>query len=93
MVSSNLLHGHRKRHDDREVPSVVFTVQPLATVVFKTIVDVGTDRIVRAQLPRPNAAHVINILGVVLRLDLTAADLKHTLHEYPTSTSDVSYML
>lgn len=65
--------------------------QPAA--MFKTIVENGTDRIVGAHLLGPDAADVINVFALAVRHGLTASDLKQMIYAYPTSTSDVSYML
>ena len=61
--------------------------------MFKTIVDSATERVVGAHLLGPNAADVINLFALVVRHGLTARDLKHMIYAYPTSASDVSYML
>ncbi|MES2358302.1 MAG: hypothetical protein V4529_08130 [Gemmatimonadota bacterium] len=41
----------------------------------------------------PDAADVINIFALAARHELTASDLRHMIYAYPTSSSDVSYML
>ena len=127
-AASNLLHGNRTRPDYRGIPSVVFTVPPLASVglteaeartqgldvrvkcedtadwfsnrrvhepaaMYKTIVDEVTDRVLGAHLLGPDAADMINLFTLAVRHGLTATDLKHMIYAYPTSTSDVSYML
>lgn len=61
--------------------------------MFKTIVDTVTDRVLGAHLLGPDAADVINLFALAVRHDLTATDLKHMIYSYPTSSSDVSYML
>ncbi len=128
VVASNLLHGNSRKPDYRGIPSVVFTVPPLATVglteteahtqgldvrvkcedtaswfsnrrvrepvaMFKTVVEVNTNRIIGAHLLGPNAPDVINIFALAVRHELTAADLKHMIYAYPSSTSDVAHML
>ncbi len=128
IVASNLLNGNSRTGDYRGVPSVVFTVPPLAAVglgeaearergmdvrvkaedisdwyssrrvnepcaMYKTVVENGTDRIVGAHLLGPYAEEVINLFALAIRRDLTATDLKHQLYAYPTSASDVPYML
>lgn len=65
--------------------------QPAA--MFKTIVDAATDRVLGAHLLGPDAADVINLFALAVRHGLTARDVKHMIYAYPTSASDVSYML
>jgi glutathione reductase (NADPH) len=128
VVASNLLHGNQTEPDYRGIPSVVFTIPPLAGVglteaearqqeidvrvktadtsqwysnrrvsercaMFKTIVENGSDRILGAHLLGPYAEEVINLFALAIRLGLTARDLKHQVYAYPTSGSDVAYML
>lgn len=128
VVASNLLHGNSKKPDYRGIPSVVFTVPPLATVglteadahaqrlnvrvkcedtaswfsnrrvrepaaMFKTVIEKATGRILGAHLLGPDTPDVINIFGLAVRHELTATDLKHMIYAYPSSTSDVVYML
>jgi len=128
IVASNLLKGNARRPDYRGIPSVVFTVPPLASVgltesearkeeldlrvnsqdtshwysnrrvaetcaMFKVIVDNKTDRVVGAHLLGPHAEEVINLFALAIRSDVPATDLKHLLYAYPTSASDVPYMI
>jgi glutathione reductase (NADPH) len=128
-VAANLLEGSpRHRPDYRGVPSVAFTIPPIASVGlsekqareqglkfrmqhqkasgwytarrvaetvygFKVLVEEETDRIVGAHLVGPHAEEVINIFALAIRHDLTAADLRSTIFGYPTSASDIGYML
>src|SRR5438445_291438 len=128
IVASNLLKGNSRRPDYRGIPSVVFTVPPLAGVglteseareqeldvrikvedtsswysnrrvaetcaMFKVIVDHKADRIVGAHLLGPHAEEVINLFALAIRSGVAATDLKHLLYAYPTSGSDVPYMI
>lgn len=128
VVASNLLHGNSKKPHYRGIPSVVFTVPPLAAVglteaeacrrglsvrikcedtanwfsnrqvrqqaaMFKTVVENGTDRVLGAHLLGSDAPDVINVFALAVRHGITATDLQHIIYAYPTSTSDVSYML
>ena len=61
--------------------------------VFKSIVEQHTDRILGMHLLGPDAAEVINLFALAIRHGLTATDLKQQLYAYPTSGSDVPYML
>ncbi len=128
IVASNLMKGNTQRPDYRGIPSVVFTVPPLAGVglteaearaqeldvrikvddtsgwysnrrvaetcaMFKVIVDNKADRVVGAHLVGPHAEEVINLFALAIRSGVPATDLKHLLYAYPTSASDVPYMI
>jgi len=128
VVASNLLEGNRYRPDYRGVPSVAFTLPPIAAVGlgevaaraaglkfqvksqkvpdwytarrvaetvygFKTLVEEGSGRILGAHLVGPHADEVINLFGLAVRHGFTADDLKQTISAYPTSASDIGYML
>lgn len=60
---------------------------------FKVLVEEGTDRILGAHLLGPHADDVINILAVAVRLRIPTPQLKDVLFAYPTSGSDVRFML
>ncbi len=60
---------------------------------FKTLVEEGTDRILGAHLLGPHAEEVINLFALVIRAGLRASDLKQMVYTYPTSASDVGYMV
>jgi glutathione reductase (NADPH) len=61
---------------------------------FKVLIEEGTDRILGAHIIGPHAEEVINIFSIAIRLELTAKDLNDPiLYSYPTSSSDVIYML
>lgn len=64
-----------------------------SAAMFKTIVDNTTDRVLGAHILGPDAADVINIFALGVRHGLTASNLKHMIYTYPTSSSDISYML
>ena len=128
VVASNLLHGNAKRPDYRGIPSVVFTLPPLAGVglteqaardqglnvrvetgdttgwysnrriresvgMFKTVVDADSDRVVGAHLLGAHVEEVINIFALAVRFGITAKELRQMIYAYPTSGSDVPYML
>jgi glutathione reductase (NADPH) len=128
IVARNLLDGNKHRPDYRGVPSVAFTIPPIAAVGlseaearvrglkfrvhskkvpdwytalrlkesvygFKTLIEVGTDRILGAHLVGPHAEEVINLFGVAIRHGLTTSDLNTTIFAYPTGASDIGYML
>lgn len=60
---------------------------------FKVLIEDGTERILGAHLLGPNAEEVINIFGLAIRTGLRAADLRQMVYSYPTSASDIPYML
>jgi glutathione reductase (NADPH) len=60
---------------------------------FKVMVAEDTDRILGAHVVGPGAEEVINLFGLAIRHELTASDLKTTMFAYPTSASDIGYML
>lgn len=60
---------------------------------FKVLVEEGSERILGAHLLGPHAEEVINIFALAIRLGLTAPQLKEMPYAYPTSASDVSYMV
>jgi glutathione reductase (NADPH) len=107
IVAANILEGNRYRPDYRGVPSVAFTLPPIAAVGLseaaarhhrpkvrvKTLIDEDTDRILGAHLVGPHADEVINLFGIAIRHNLTTHDLKSTMFAYPTGASDIGYML
>lgn len=129
LVATNLIKGNVLKSDYSGLPSVVFTIPPLASVGvqekeakedgfkfrsryentaslassrrvgetcsgFKILIEQDSDRILGAHLLGPHAEEVINIFSMAIRLGLTAKELEDSLlYAYPTSTSDVVYML
>ncbi|HWE63621.1 MAG TPA: NAD(P)/FAD-dependent oxidoreductase [Chloroflexota bacterium] len=60
---------------------------------YKVLVEDGTDRILGAHLLGPHAEEIINLFALAIRSDLRAGDLKDMVYAYPTSASDISYMV
>ncbi|HUZ68986.1 MAG TPA: NAD(P)/FAD-dependent oxidoreductase, partial [Candidatus Saccharimonadales bacterium] len=60
---------------------------------FKTLVEEGSGRILGAHLLGLHAEEMINLFALAIRTGLRANDLKDTVYAYPTSASDISYML
>jgi glutathione reductase (NADPH) len=60
---------------------------------FKILVEEGSERILGAHLLGLNAEEVINLFALAIRKGLRASDLKQMVYTYPTSASDVGYML
>lgn len=60
---------------------------------FKTLIEDGTGRILGAHILGTHAEETINIFGLAIRNGLTANDLKDAVFAYPTSASDIGYML
>ncbi|MHB8718600.1 MAG: dihydrolipoyl dehydrogenase family protein [Candidatus Dormibacteria bacterium] len=65
----------------------------LAHTGFKTLVEEGTERILGAHLLGLHAEEVINIFGMAIRFGLTASQLREMVYAYPTSASDIGYMV
>jgi glutathione reductase (NADPH) len=60
---------------------------------FKVLVDEDTERLLGAHLLGLHAEEVINLFALAIRAGLRATDLKQMVYAYPTSASDVSYMV
>ena len=61
---------------------------------FKVLIEEGSNRILGAHIVGPHAEEVINIFSMAIRLGLSANELGDPLiYSYPTSTSDIVYML
>lgn len=128
IVASNLLKGNHRSPDHTGVPTVVFTIPPLASVGlqektarerglkfktnredtsgwyssrrvgmkysgFKVLVEEASGQILGAHLLGIHAEEVINLFAVAIRSGLRATDLKKVLYAYPSSSSDISYMV
>jgi glutathione reductase (NADPH) len=59
----------------------------------KVIIDEADDRILGAHILGPNTGEAINIFAAVMRLGLKVSDLKKLVLSYPTTCSDIPYML
>ncbi|HWQ47422.1 MAG TPA: NAD(P)/FAD-dependent oxidoreductase [Methanosarcina sp.] len=59
----------------------------------KVIIDEANDRIMGAHILGPNAGEAINIFAAVMRLGLKASNIKKLVFSYPTTCSDIQYML
>lgn len=128
IVASNLLKGNHLIPDYTGVPTVVFTIPPLASVGlkeetarerglkfrtnyqdtswwyssrrvgikysgFKVLVEEDSSHILGAHLLGLHAEEVINLFAIAIRLGLRATDLKKIHYAYPSSSSDISYMI
>ncbi len=128
VVARNLLKGNEKTANYAGIPSVVFTIPPLASVGmhedsaraaglkfsvkqketsdwytsrrvaekhtgFKTLVEEESDRILGAHVLGPHAEEVINIFALAIRNGIPAGEVRRMLYAYPTSSSDISYMV
>jgi glutathione reductase (NADPH) len=128
IVAANLLDGNTRKADHRAVPTVAFTVPPIAAVGlgeaaarqasrsvrvncarasdwytarrlaapvygFKVIIDDASRRVLGAHLVGPGAEETINLFTLAIREHLSIDRLRETLFSYPTSASDVGYML
>lgn len=128
VVASNLLEENHRKPDYAGVPTVVFTIPPLAAVGlqeatalerglkfrtkrgdtsrwyssrrvglkysgFKVLIEEESHRILGSHLLGPHAEEVINLFAVAIRSGLRADDLKTIPYAYPSSASDISYMV
>src|SRR5262245_23328521 len=59
----------------------------------KVLIEEGTDRILGAHLLGPHAEEVINLFAMAIRLRIPARELQEVIFAYPTSGSDVRFML
>lgn len=57
------------------------------------LVEEDTERLLGAHLLGLHAEEVINLFALAIRAGLRATDLKQMVYAYPTSASDVSYMV
>ena len=62
-------------------------------VASKIIIDEANDRLIGAYILGSHAAEAINIFAAVMRLGLKASDIKRMVFTYPTTCSDIMYML
>lgn len=60
---------------------------------FKLLIEEGTERILGAHLLGPDAAEVINLFALAMRMQMSAGQLKAVLMAYPTAGADIKYML
>lgn len=60
---------------------------------FKVLIEEGTERILGAHLVGPDAAEVINLFALAMRMKIPAGQLKAVLMAYPTAGADIKYML
>jgi glutathione reductase (NADPH) len=124
-----LIKGNILKSNYIGLPSVVFTIPPIASVGmrekeakeagfkfrvkyentadwassrrlgetcsgFKVLIEEDSNRILGAHIVGPHAEEVINIFSMAIRLGLSTKELGDPLlYSYPTSSSDVVYML
>jgi glutathione reductase (NADPH) len=128
IAAQNILEGNSVKVDHTGIPSVVFTVPPLAAVglqeveleekglryhkIFqdtsrwfssksiglkeawaKILIEKDSGRILGAHLMANHAEEMINVFALAMRLGLTMDDLKKVIWAYPTSISDIAYLL
>ena len=60
---------------------------------FKVFIDKESDRILGAHLLGPHAEEVINIFALAIRSGIRAAELEEMPYAYPSSSSDIGYMV
>jgi glutathione reductase (NADPH) len=59
----------------------------------KVIIDEVNDRLLGTHILGPNAGEAINIFAAAMRLGLKTSDIKKLVFTYPTTCSDIPYML
>jgi glutathione reductase (NADPH) len=59
----------------------------------KVLIEEGTDRILGAHLLGPHAEEVINLFAMAIRLRIPAGQVKEVIYAYPTSGSDVRFLV
>ncbi|MBA2689113.1 MAG: NAD(P)/FAD-dependent oxidoreductase [Gemmatimonadaceae bacterium] len=59
----------------------------------KTVIDADSDKILGAHLLGAHADEVINIFALAVRFGISASEIRQMIYTYPTSGSDVPYML
>lgn len=59
----------------------------------KLVIDEANDRIMGAHILGPHAGEAINIFATVMQLGLKASEIKKLIFSYPTTCSDIPYML
>jgi glutathione reductase (NADPH) len=60
---------------------------------YKVLVDEQNGQILGAHLLGPHAAEVINLFALAIRFHIPAGELKKVLYAYPTSASDIPFMV
>jgi len=60
---------------------------------FKVLIEEESNRILGAHIFGPHAEEMINIFALAIRTGLPATELKLMPYAYPTSSSDISYMV
>jgi glutathione reductase (NADPH) len=64
-----------------------------AHAFYKVLTDPESRRILGAHLLGHNASEMINIFAMAMKFNVKADDLKSVLWAYPTSLSDIKYMV
>ena len=60
---------------------------------FKVLVEEDTDHLLGAHILGLHAEEVINLFALAIRTGLSATELKQMVYAYPTSASDINYMV
>jgi glutathione reductase (NADPH) len=72
---------------------VIGTGEGGTTAAYKVLIEEETDLLLGAHLLGPHAEEVINLFAVAMHTRLPARELQKLLFAYPTSASDIVYML
>jgi glutathione reductase (NADPH) len=60
---------------------------------FKVLIENESNKLIGAHILGHNAEEVINLFAIAIRLNLNVDDIKKIILTYPTSSSDIKYML
>jgi glutathione reductase (NADPH) len=60
---------------------------------FKVLIENRSNRLLGAHILGHNAEEIINLFAMAIRLNLNVDDIKKIIWTYPTSSSDIGYML
>lgn len=72
-----------------------YTARAMAesAAAFKVLIEEGSEHILGAHLLGPRTSEAINVFAVAMRAGMKASELKGTIFSYPTTASDIVYML
>ncbi len=128
IVAHNILHDDKKRPEYDVMPSIIFSIPPLAMIgltqeeaneekieiaiklyettdwytyrrtrekvaMVKTITSKKTGELLGVHILGENAAELINYFALIMKFNLPIEKLKDMIFAYPTSASDLKYLL
>jgi len=63
------------------------------TAMYKLVIEKDTEQILGVHILGHNAGEIINVFALAMKSNLKGKDLKKVLWAYPTSISDLKYMI